>query len=144
MFLPITNQLPACRGVGPRALSNGINSAVFFVFFEALRAAFARHKEQVGHGCNTVGPQHNRRLPVPHCMGPAPGSCGTLPKSAGHREIQLQPVPNGRTQCRPLAVLHLLSFQLGPVPLLLACVCRNALQMPSRLLTQQLALRHSV
>jgi solute carrier family 25 S-adenosylmethionine transporter 26 len=25
------------RGVGPRALSNGINSAVFFCFFEAIR-----------------------------------------------------------------------------------------------------------
>ena len=55
MFRPVTTQLPACRGVGPRALSNGINSAVFFVFFEALRAAFARHKEQVGHGDDTVG-----------------------------------------------------------------------------------------
>ncbi|KAK9823810.1 hypothetical protein WJX72_005654 [[Myrmecia] bisecta] len=33
------------RGVGPRALSNGINSAVFFCFFEALRASFARHKQ---------------------------------------------------------------------------------------------------
>ena len=55
MFLSVTTQVPACRGVGPRALSNGINSAVFFVFFEALRAAFARHKEQVGHSWNTVG-----------------------------------------------------------------------------------------
>jgi len=27
-------------GVGPRALSNGINSAVFFCFFEAIRGAF--------------------------------------------------------------------------------------------------------
>jgi hypothetical protein len=33
-------------GVGARALSNGINSAVFFCFFEALRQAFARQKEQ--------------------------------------------------------------------------------------------------
>ena len=24
------------RGVGPRALSNGVNSAVFFMFFEVL------------------------------------------------------------------------------------------------------------
>lgn len=32
------------RGVGPRALSNGINSAVFFCFFEALRGAIAQHK----------------------------------------------------------------------------------------------------
>lgn len=39
---------PKCffRGVGARALSNGINSAVFFCFFEALRASFARKKEQ--------------------------------------------------------------------------------------------------
>lgn len=39
--------LYACRGVGARALSNGINSAVFFCFFEALRATFAKKKEQV-------------------------------------------------------------------------------------------------
>lgn len=25
------------RGVGPRALSNGLNSAIFFMFFEAIR-----------------------------------------------------------------------------------------------------------
>ena len=29
------------RGVGARALSNGVNSAVFFVFFEAIRGAIA-------------------------------------------------------------------------------------------------------
>ena len=84
MFLSVITQVPACRGVGPRALSNGINSAVFFVFFEALRAAFARHKEQVGHGWNTVG-QYNRRLREPHCRGQKPAACGTLPQSAGHR-----------------------------------------------------------
>jgi solute carrier family 25 S-adenosylmethionine transporter 26 len=33
-----------CRGVGPRALSNGINSAVFFCFFEALRTTFKQRK----------------------------------------------------------------------------------------------------
>ncbi len=32
------------RGVGPRALSSGVNSAVFFCFFEALRAHFVRVK----------------------------------------------------------------------------------------------------
>ena len=31
------------NGVGPRALSNGINSAVFFAFFEMLRRSFKRH-----------------------------------------------------------------------------------------------------
>ena len=36
-----------CRGVGPRALSNGINSAVFFCFFEALRGAFKRRQAEV-------------------------------------------------------------------------------------------------
>ena len=35
-----------CRGVGARALSNGINSAVFFCFFEALRATFAQKKKE--------------------------------------------------------------------------------------------------
>ncbi len=28
---------PFFRGVGPRSLSNGLNSAIFFCFFEALR-----------------------------------------------------------------------------------------------------------
>ncbi|PNH08571.1 Solute carrier family 25 member 38 [Tetrabaena socialis] len=32
------------RGVGARALSNGINSAVFFCFFEAIRGAFAEQR----------------------------------------------------------------------------------------------------
>ncbi len=39
--------LPCCRGVGPRALSNGINSAVFFCFFEALRGSFKKRKALV-------------------------------------------------------------------------------------------------
>ncbi|KAK9822204.1 hypothetical protein WJX81_004183 [Elliptochloris bilobata] len=34
------------RGVGPRALSNGINSAIFFCFFEALRGAFKRRQAE--------------------------------------------------------------------------------------------------
>ncbi|KAL6758732.1 mitochondrial carrier protein [Haematococcus lacustris] len=34
------------RGIGPRALSNGINSAVFFAFFEALRSCLATHKQR--------------------------------------------------------------------------------------------------
>ena len=35
------------RGIGPRALSNGINSAVFFCFFEALRGQFARQVRSI-------------------------------------------------------------------------------------------------
>ncbi len=41
------------NGIGPRALSNGINSAVFFCFFEALRKVFA-HKVG-GHDHLSVG-----------------------------------------------------------------------------------------
>lgn len=34
------------RGVGPRALSNGINSAVFFCFFEAFRRALVQRQQE--------------------------------------------------------------------------------------------------
>ncbi len=34
------------RGVGPRALSNGINSAVFFCFFEAFRRVLQQQQQQ--------------------------------------------------------------------------------------------------
>lgn len=34
------------RGIGARAMSNGINSAVFFVFFEALKTEVARRKAE--------------------------------------------------------------------------------------------------
>ena len=46
--LPVFSLLrDGCRGVGPRALSNGINSAVFFCFFEALRGSFKKRKALV-------------------------------------------------------------------------------------------------
>ena len=32
-------------GIWPRAISNGINTAVFFCFFEAIRGAIKTHKE---------------------------------------------------------------------------------------------------
>lgn len=48
LVLEVLTQLCSlCRGVGARALSNGINSAVFFCFFEALRATFAQKKQEV-------------------------------------------------------------------------------------------------
>ena len=34
------------RGVGPRALSNGLNSAIFFCFFEAFRHALIKKQQQ--------------------------------------------------------------------------------------------------
>jgi hypothetical protein len=34
------------RGVGPRALSNGINSAVFFCFFEAFRRVLVQRQQE--------------------------------------------------------------------------------------------------
>lgn len=47
------------RGIGARALSNGINSAVFFAFFEALRAAVANAKKAGTWG---FGPAHSGQL----------------------------------------------------------------------------------
>lgn len=38
---------PFFRGVGPRALSNGLNSAIFFCFFEAIRQVLVKHQEQI-------------------------------------------------------------------------------------------------
>lgn len=43
------------RGVGPRALSNGINSAVFFAFFEALRGVVIQVKRTGGLGAYVTG-----------------------------------------------------------------------------------------
>ncbi|KAI3432262.1 hypothetical protein D9Q98_003822 [Chlorella vulgaris] len=43
---------PFFRGVGPRALSNGLNSAIFFCFFEAIRQVLIRKEQerlQPGH-----------------------------------------------------------------------------------------------
>jgi len=36
---------PFFRGVGPRALSNGLNSAIFFCFFEAIRQVLTKKQE---------------------------------------------------------------------------------------------------
>jgi hypothetical protein len=47
------------RGIGPRALSNGINSAVFFAFFELLRNTFkqqAAAKAAAAALASSVGP----------------------------------------------------------------------------------------
>ena len=44
------------RGVGPRALSNGINSAVFFCFFEAIRKVGEAQRESTqARGVATEG-----------------------------------------------------------------------------------------
>lgn len=37
---------PFFRGIGPRALSNGLNSAIFFCFFEAIRQVLLTRQEQ--------------------------------------------------------------------------------------------------
>lgn len=49
---------PFFAGVGPRALSNGLNSAVFFCFFEALRG--------VGHLVTYLFPPgcHSQKTPA--------------------------------------------------------------------------------
>lgn len=53
------------RGVGPRALSNGINSAVFFAFFEALRGVVSAYKQQ------QLVLQHRALSGVPVAMSPS-------------------------------------------------------------------------
>jgi hypothetical protein len=71
------------RGIGPRALSNGINSAVFFCFFEALRATFkARQKEReaaamaAAHGSPPQRLLAARPLPTRRRLRHAPASAG--------------------------------------------------------------------
>ena len=46
---------PFFAGVAPRALSNGLNSAVFFCFFEALRGVSPRFP-QLSSGCRAAEP----------------------------------------------------------------------------------------
>ena len=38
---------PFFRGVGPRALSNGLNSAIFFCFFEAIRQVLLKKQDTI-------------------------------------------------------------------------------------------------
>lgn len=52
------------RGVGPRALSNGINSAVFFAFFEALRGVVANTKRAQAQGGIGAGAAALRSHPL--------------------------------------------------------------------------------
>lgn len=44
-------------GVGPRAVSNGINSAVFFCFFESFRAMIQAHQERAAALAEREGPE---------------------------------------------------------------------------------------
>ena len=46
---------PFFAGVAPRALSNGLNSAVFFCFFEALRGV-SPQLPQLGSGFRAAAP----------------------------------------------------------------------------------------
>ncbi|KAJ9533706.1 hypothetical protein QJQ45_026834, partial [Haematococcus lacustris] len=64
------------RGIGPRALSNGINSAVFFAIFEALRSCLAEHKQRNATAvteqgsCQGVGPGQGRFFSLKSQMVP--------------------------------------------------------------------------
>ena len=46
---------PFFRGVGPRALSNGLNSAIFFCFFEAIRHAITAREEEAAAAAAAAG-----------------------------------------------------------------------------------------
>lgn len=45
---------PFFRGIGPRALSNGLNSAIFFCFFEAIRQVLLQRQEKKAVVMNRV------------------------------------------------------------------------------------------
>ncbi len=71
------------RGVGPRALSNGINSAVFFAFFEALRGSVAAAKKAhaEAQAQRALMAQHHgadAALPLPRQLLPPPGGAGLM------------------------------------------------------------------
>jgi solute carrier family 25 S-adenosylmethionine transporter 26 len=58
------------RGVGPRALSNGLNSAVFFCFFEAIRRVSlvvcqgAGGGAALSHSCRAPSQGETARIPL--------------------------------------------------------------------------------
>lgn len=54
---------PFFRGIGPRALSNGLNSAIFFCFFEAIRQSLLERKAKKDSGLHSQTLQaHGTRL----------------------------------------------------------------------------------
>jgi solute carrier family 25 S-adenosylmethionine transporter 26 len=48
---------PFFRGVGPRALSNGLNSAIFFCFFEAIRQSMIKRQAAAVAAAAASGPR---------------------------------------------------------------------------------------
>lgn len=66
---------PFFRGVGPRALSNGLNSAIFFCFFEAIRQVREHadvHSVQLRSREGCVGPDNRLQCAsIAQCRLPA-------------------------------------------------------------------------
>ncbi|BDA40753.1 S-adenosylmethionine carrier 1, chloroplastic/mitochondrial [Coccomyxa sp. Obi] len=65
---------PFFRGVGPRSLSNGLNSAIFFCFFEALRGVLQRQQlraDSAALACCTLSGAATRNVPVLQLAGGA-------------------------------------------------------------------------
>lgn len=69
---PVTGAKVFFRGVGPRALSNGLNSAIFFCFFEAFRHALLKKQQQQLElqlaESRAAGGVRARRQPVAACL----------------------------------------------------------------------------
>ena len=59
---------PFFAGVGPRALSNGLNSAVFFCFFEALRGV--SHPPTAATLSSAAGKPNNQACRLLWLQGP--------------------------------------------------------------------------
>lgn len=70
-----------CRGVAPRAVSDGINSAVFFCFFGILRNAFKQRQEAAQRAkAQAVSAKQSGKVTRPESHG--------LVKSAGRPIMQ--------------------------------------------------------
>ena len=65
------------RGIGPRALSNGINSAVFFAFFELLRTTFKQRAAEKAAAAAAVA-----------CEGSRVDALSTGTRKRGNRQIE--------------------------------------------------------
>ncbi|EFN52160.1 hypothetical protein CHLNCDRAFT_139333 [Chlorella variabilis] len=78
---------PFFRGVGPRALSNGLNSAIFFCFFEAIRQVLIKKQQERLQ----PGQQQQRR----HVKQLAAAQRSRVP------QLKLQPVSATTAAARP-------------------------------------------
>jgi solute carrier family 25 S-adenosylmethionine transporter 26 len=107
------------RGVGPRALSNGLNSAIFFCFFEAFRRALVQRqqdaaaREEAAAGA-AAAPMLVRQQRPAQVQAELAEQHGGRQQRWGRRQQQQQ--IEGGAQQPPLACLSLALPVGGAVP----------------------------